>query len=403
MVHTSPNDYEALVSSLVDLLRGNYQQSEYSKAILPLTVLRRFDCAVQPVKDEMLAVYERLPESLENFGPVLDNLTAATGLWNVSKFDIPKLLDDPDNIANNLRSYVQGFSPESQAILYDLDLAAQITRLDKAGILYLVLGKFAEVDLHPDKVSNLELAYLYETAGEHFTPREVIRLMVNLLFIEDDDLLSKPGVKATLFDPVENAAEAPWSAQQTGSGFCMDTPTPSSASQPPIWRSGRDRRLLVDVGLRDEPHPTHRFLSRPRRSCHPRPTRRWGTWRCRRCGLDRRLPVRHPIHGLLRATPSRTLGRSVRPQRDLASNGPQVLRTRPLRPVHHRLPRTSRPLTSCRPCRIRAGSGLVRWIWLPGPERGFDHGVVAVLEGSEGVEDVVPAEVCDEGGSSRVS
>ena len=140
-------------------------------------------------------------------------LTAVDGLWNTSRFDIPKLLDDPDNIADNLRAYIAGFSPEAREILDRFEFASQITRLHKSGLLYLVLGKFAEIDLHPDQVSNLEMGYLYEelirrfselsneTAGEHFTPREVIRLMVNLLFIEDDDILSKPGAKATLFDP----------------------------------------------------------------------------------------------------------------------------------------------------------------------------------------------------------
>ena len=144
---------------------------------------------------------------------MLDQLTSVDGLWNTSRFDLPKLLDDPDHIADNLRAYIHGFSPEAQEILDRFEFASQITRLHKAGLLYLVLGKFAEIDLHPDRVSNLEMGYLYEelirrfselsneTAGEHFTPREVIRLMVNLLFIEDDDILSKPGAKATLFDP----------------------------------------------------------------------------------------------------------------------------------------------------------------------------------------------------------
>jgi len=119
----------------------------------------------------------------------------------------------PDELADNLRAYIHAFSSETREILDKFDLAAQITRLHKAGLLYLVVSKFAEVDLHPDTVSNLEMGYLYEelirrfselsneTAGEHFTPREVIKLMVNLLFIEDDDLLTKPGIKTTLYDP----------------------------------------------------------------------------------------------------------------------------------------------------------------------------------------------------------
>jgi type I restriction enzyme M protein len=206
-------NHASFIWSVADLLRGDYKQSEYGKVILPLTVLRRFDCVLAPVKQDMLDTYEKLKGRVENFGPVLDALTDVDGLWNTSRFDLPRLLDDPDNIADNLRAYIHGFSPEAQEILDRFEFASQITRLHKAGLLYLVLGKFAEIDLHPDRVSNLEMGYLYEelirrfselsneTAGEHFTPREVIRLMVNLLFIEDDDILSKPGAKATLYDP----------------------------------------------------------------------------------------------------------------------------------------------------------------------------------------------------------
>jgi type I restriction enzyme M protein len=206
-------NHASFIWSVADLLRGDYKQSEYGKVVLPLTVLRRFDCVLAPVKQDMLATYDRLKGKVENFGPVLDQLTSVDGLWNTSQFDLPKLLDDPDHIADNLRAYIAGFSPEAREILDRFEFAGQITRLHKSGLLYLVLGKFAEIDLHPDRVSNLEMGYLYEelirrfselsneTAGEHFTPREVIRLMVNLLFIEDDDILSKPGAKATLFDP----------------------------------------------------------------------------------------------------------------------------------------------------------------------------------------------------------
>src|SRR6056297_440778 len=206
-------NHASFIWSVADLLRGDYKQSEYGKVVLPLTVLRRFDCVLAPVKQDMLDTYDKLKGRVENFGPVLDALTSVDGLWNTTGFDLPKLLDDPDHIADNLRAYIHGFSPEAQEILDRFEFAGQITRLHKAGLLYLVLGKFAEIDLHPDRVSNLEMGYLYEelirrfselsneTAGEHFTPREVIRLMVNLLFIEDDDILSKPGAKATLYDP----------------------------------------------------------------------------------------------------------------------------------------------------------------------------------------------------------
>lgn len=206
-------NHAAFIWSVADLLRGDYKQSEYGKVVLPLTVLRRFDCVLAPVKPEMLATYERVKDKVENFGPMLNQLTTVKGLWNTSKYDFTKLLDEPDRIADNLRAYIAGFSPEAREVLDRFDFNTQIARLHKSGLLYLVLGKFAEIDLHPERVSNIEMGYLYEelirrfselsneTAGEHFTPREVIRLMVSLLFIEDDDLLAKPGVKATLYDP----------------------------------------------------------------------------------------------------------------------------------------------------------------------------------------------------------
>ncbi len=208
------NNHAAFIWSVADLLRGDYKQSEYGRVILPFTVLRRLDCVIAPVKDDMLAKYEQTKAAgIENHGPVLDRLTGEGKVWNTSKYDIPKLLDDTDHIAANLRAYIAGFSPQIRDILEHFDLEAQVTRLDKANLLYLVVSKFADIDLHPDTVSNLEMGYLYEelirrfselsneTAGEHFTPREVIRLMVNLLFIDDDDLLAKPGIVKTMFDP----------------------------------------------------------------------------------------------------------------------------------------------------------------------------------------------------------
>ena len=214
MSDESINNHAAFIWSVADLLRGDYKQSEYGRVILPFTVLRRLDCVIAPVKDDMLAKYQTTKDAgIENHGPVLDRLTATQGVWNTSKYDIGKLLDDTDHIAANLRNYIAGFSPQIRDIFSHFDIDTQIARLDKANLLYLVVSKFADIDLHPDKVSNLEMGYLYEelirrfselsneTAGEHFTPREVIKLMVNLLFIDDDDLLAKPGIVKTILDP----------------------------------------------------------------------------------------------------------------------------------------------------------------------------------------------------------
>ncbi|MDB4818321.1 type I restriction-modification system subunit M [Acidimicrobiales bacterium] len=235
---TETKNHAAFIWSVADLLRGDYKQSEYGKVILPLTVLRRLDCVIAPVKAEMLDLYainvsafiadfepeyrESMRETIEKATLFqhpkidksnLDRLTEMKGLWNTSRLDLPKLLDDPRHLAGNLRAYIGGFSPQVRSIIENFDFDAQISRLDKSNLLDIVLGKFAEIDLHPDAVSNLEMGYLYEglirrfsqlsneTAGEHFTPREVIRLMVDLLFAEDDDLLAKPGIAKTIFDP----------------------------------------------------------------------------------------------------------------------------------------------------------------------------------------------------------
>jgi type I restriction enzyme M protein len=133
--------------------------------------------------------------------------------FNSSKLTFRRLLDDPDNIADNLLSYINDFSPNARDVLDKFDFRTQVRKLERSNLLYKVVGRFCDIDLHPDKVSNLQMGYLYEelirrfselsneTAGEHFTPREVIRLMVNLLFIEDADLLTKPGIVKTLYDP----------------------------------------------------------------------------------------------------------------------------------------------------------------------------------------------------------
>ena len=205
-------NHAAFIWSVADLLRGDYKQSEYGKVILPLTVLRRLDCVLEPTKQKVLDRAAQFAGKVENLDPILE-MAAGEQFFNTSKYDFSKLLDAPDDLADNLRHYIASFSTTARDIIQKFDFGTQITRLDNSKLLYLVVSKFAEVDLHPDTVSNLEMGYLYEelirrfselsneTAGEHFTPREVIRLMVNLLFIEDEDLLTKPGIVKTILDP----------------------------------------------------------------------------------------------------------------------------------------------------------------------------------------------------------
>ncbi len=212
-----PLNQQALSSfiwSVADLLRGDYKQSEYGKVILPFTVLRRLDCVLAPTKTKVLAEYGKKTQAGINPDPFLKRIVGSAGLYNTSPLDLATLLGDQDHIGQNLYQYVQGFSPEARDIFERFDFHAQVERLAKANLLYLVTEKFAGIDLHPDRVDNTQMGHVFEelirrfaelsneTAGEHFTPREVIRLMVNLIFIEDSDVLT-PGnaVVRTVYDP----------------------------------------------------------------------------------------------------------------------------------------------------------------------------------------------------------
>lgn len=202
----------AFIWSVADLLRGDYKQSDYGKVILPFTVLRRLDCVLEATKPAVIEQNaRRLKEGL-NPDPFLLR-EAGQSFYNTSPLDMQKLMGDPDHIADNLLGYVRDFSPAVRDVFERFEFSAQIDRLAKTGLLYQVAEKFARIDLHPEVVSNMQMGLVFEelirkfaeisneTAGEHFTPREVIRLMVNLIFIEDDDILSKPGVVRTIYDP----------------------------------------------------------------------------------------------------------------------------------------------------------------------------------------------------------
>ena len=198
--------------SVADLLRGDYKQADYGKVILPFTVLRRLDCVLAPTKDAVLA--ERTTRLAQGMNPEPFLLRrAGQTFYNTSTLDMKRLMGDPDNIAANLYAYIQAFSPDVRDIFERFEFSAQVDRLSKAGLLYQVTEKFTQIDLHPTRVDNHQMGLVFEelirrfselsneTAGEHFTPREVIRLMVNLLFVEDDDVLSNPGVVRTIYDP----------------------------------------------------------------------------------------------------------------------------------------------------------------------------------------------------------
>jgi len=208
---TDPN-LSSFIWSVADLLRGDYKQSEYGKVILPFTVLRRLDCVLESTKEGVLA--EKATREKAGLNPEPFILRKAGQLfYNTSPLDLKKLMGDQDHIGENLRAYMQAFSPAVRDIFESFEFHTQIDKLAKAGLLYLVTEKFANIDLHPDAVTNAQMGAVFEelirkfaelsneTAGEHFTPREVIRLMVNLLFIEDDHALTKPGVVRSMYDP----------------------------------------------------------------------------------------------------------------------------------------------------------------------------------------------------------
>ena len=202
----------SFIWSVADLLRGDYKQSEYGKVILPFTVLRRLDCVLEATKPAVLAEKEKREKSGLNPEPFLLKKSGQL-FFNTSPLDLKKLMGDQDHIAENLRSYVQAFSPAVRDIFEHFGFHIQIDKLAKSGLLYLVTEKFANIDLHPSVVSNAQMGDVFEelirkfaelsneTAGEHWTPRDAIRLMVNLLFIEDDEALTKPGVVRSIYDP----------------------------------------------------------------------------------------------------------------------------------------------------------------------------------------------------------
>lgn len=205
----------SFIWSVADLLRGSFKQSAYGSIILPLTVLRRLDCVLESTKDAVLKKAESLDEDIDPaMRDQILNRVVGRSFHNLSPFDFKKLKAEPEQISANLNNYINGFSDNIRDIFIDrFDLSAKISKLESANLLFMVISRFSEIDLHPDKVSNLQMGYIFEelirkfseqsneTAGEHFTPREVIRLMVNILFAEDADALSQSGVIRELYDP----------------------------------------------------------------------------------------------------------------------------------------------------------------------------------------------------------
>jgi type I restriction enzyme M protein len=200
--------------SICNLLRGPYKRNEYRKVILPLTILRRFDSVLAPTKAQVLSEYDKLKGKSENILSAQLTQITKVSFYNLSKLSFPMLLDDPNQIAPSLNSYINAFSPNVRLIFERFDFGAQVHKMDEKNLLYEVVKKFAadDLDLSPVKVDSMQMGYIFEElirigaeqaneeAGEHFTPREVIQLMVDMLLSPEDDLRKSHVVK-TIYDP----------------------------------------------------------------------------------------------------------------------------------------------------------------------------------------------------------
>ncbi|WP_299735464.1 class I SAM-dependent DNA methyltransferase [uncultured Endozoicomonas sp.] len=208
------NNLAAFIWSVADLLRGDFKQSQYGRIILPFTLLRRLECVLEASKDDVLAQYEKvkamnLPE--DGMEKMLLRSTGGLSFYNTSPMNLSKL--GQGDIKSNLETYIQCFSKDAREIFEHFRFDEFIGSLNEANLLYKVVGKFANTDLSPTKVSNHDMGLVFEelirrfaegsneTAGEHFTPRDIVRLTTSLVFMEDDDALTKDGIIRTIYDP----------------------------------------------------------------------------------------------------------------------------------------------------------------------------------------------------------
>ncbi len=204
----------SFIWGVADLIRDTFKRSKYQDVILPLTVLRRLDCVLAPTKRKVLAVQARYTGKIENLDPQLRR-ASGFAFYNTSRYDFEKLLADAPHIAQNLRNYIAGFSPNMREVLEKFDFNNTIAKLDEAGLLFQVMQRFADpkVNLHPEAVDNATMGTIFEelirkfnealneNPGEHFTPRDVVHLMVDLLLAGDEERLRTKGVVLSVYDP----------------------------------------------------------------------------------------------------------------------------------------------------------------------------------------------------------
>ncbi|WP_300337377.1 class I SAM-dependent DNA methyltransferase, partial [Accumulibacter sp.] len=274
--------------SVADLLRGPYRPPQYERVMLPLTVLRRFDAVLAPSKDAVLKRHAQLTsKGIPNIDAILNNLGknedgTPLGFHNHSQLDFHKLKGDPDNIGRHLADYISGFSENIRKIFERFEFDKEIEKLEESNRLYQVLAQFAEIDLHPRKVDNITMGLVFEdlirrfneaaneTAGDHFTPREVIQLMVNLLLEPDTRVLTQQGIIVTICDPACGtggmlAEGQNWirahNEQATVRVFGQDY-NPRSyavAASDLLIKGHKDGQVVLGNTLTDDPFPDSRF------------------------------------------------------------------------------------------------------------------------------------------------
>jgi type I restriction enzyme M protein len=209
----TPSQIESFIWGVADLIRDTFKRGKYQDVILPLTVLRRLDCVLANKKEKVLARQGELRgKGLENLDQQLRR-AAGYAFYNTSKYDFKSLCDDAPHLAANLRNYIAGFSPNMREVLEKFEFDNTISKLDEAGLLFQVVERFKNTDLHPDLIDNHGMGSLFENLirrfnealnenpGEHFTPRDVVHLMVDLLFAGDEERLRKPGIVRSVYDP----------------------------------------------------------------------------------------------------------------------------------------------------------------------------------------------------------
>jgi type I restriction enzyme M protein len=207
------SEIAGFIWGVADLIRDTFKRGKYQDVILPLTVLRRLDCVLAPTKEEVLRRQGELRgQGLQDLDAQLRK-ASGFAFYNTSRYDFERLLADAPHLAANLRNYIAGFSPNMREVLEKFDFDNTISKLDEAGLLFQVLERFKNVDLHPDKVDNPTMGTIFEelirrfnealneNPGEHFTPRDVVHLMVDLMLAGDEERVRRHGIVCTVYDP----------------------------------------------------------------------------------------------------------------------------------------------------------------------------------------------------------